>query len=294
MIVDLAIVADHVAPRGRRHRLMPRGAEIDDGEPQMAKGDARCGVGSRCRGNRAAPAMASAMAAARAFGPPRSAAWAGSETRYAAHQPASSAWDGAGGAGSGPDRHRRPRSEARDARGFDAGCRTRPRPWRGPPAPCAPAPRIGQGDDGLRQARGVARRHDMARHPVLDQFRNPTRPGWRSPACPRPSPPSARPARPRRRRAAPAHRPGERRGHAVLVEKAGKADILPMGRGHASRDGPVRAVAHQRQPQARHLFPRGVKGLHQHPHPLIGTSRPTKTRCRPSGVLSLARRSVPG
>jgi hypothetical protein len=40
MVVDLAVVADHVAPRGRRHRLMPGGAEIDDGEPQMAEGDA--------------------------------------------------------------------------------------------------------------------------------------------------------------------------------------------------------------------------------------------------------------
>jgi hypothetical protein len=51
MVVDLAIVADHVAPRGRRHRLMPRGAEIEDGEPAMAKGDARLRDRPRRRGN---------------------------------------------------------------------------------------------------------------------------------------------------------------------------------------------------------------------------------------------------
>jgi hypothetical protein len=82
MVVDLAVVADHVAPRGRGHRLVPGGAEIDDGEPQVPEGDAGPGIAPGALGIRAAPAdgirHAGGQGLEARFG---QRGWVGSETR---------------------------------------------------------------------------------------------------------------------------------------------------------------------------------------------------------------------
>jgi hypothetical protein len=151
--------------------------------------------------------------------------------------------------------------------------------------PACPHParaRIGQGDDGLRQARRIARRHDMSRHAVLDQFRNPADLGG-----------DHRLARGHRLHQHDRHAFGERGqhqriglaqgvGHGRPGRESPEPDIASPGAAAPPRFWPVRPVAHQRQPQSRHFSRRAVsKASISTRTPLIGTSRPTKTRCRP-------------
>ena len=44
MIVNLAVVDDHIAAARRVHRLVPAGREVDDRQPVMREGDAVLGV----------------------------------------------------------------------------------------------------------------------------------------------------------------------------------------------------------------------------------------------------------
>ena len=44
MIVDFAVEGQHEPPIGRKHRLVPRRRQVDDGQPAMAEADARLRV----------------------------------------------------------------------------------------------------------------------------------------------------------------------------------------------------------------------------------------------------------
>jgi hypothetical protein len=167
MIVDLAVVADHVAPRGRRHGLMPRGAEIEDREPAMAKGDARCGIGPGAVTVGPAPRDGAGHGERGAFGlrliePLGQAQKAG----YSAHCSRLHRLGMGQGERVGPDAIA-PLSgqKGSDARGFLPYVELRQNPGTASLPHARARLRIGQGGDGMRQALGIARRHDKTRHP---------------------------------------------------------------------------------------------------------------------------------